>query len=704
MSFLAPLVLSGLAAAGVPVLIHLLNKFRVNHTDWGAMRFLHDAVHKNQRKVKLDELILLVMRCMLIALAVFAFARPALKGLGVGEGEPVAAVVLLDHSASMAQSAGAMTRFEQSKAGIRAWLDKQNSQSLVGLYLAGERTVPLIAKPENDFALFRRSLDGAQVSDDGGDLSQALRLAVDSLKTISGRSREILIHTDGQAGALRRLDEMKLLARENPDITIKVITGDTPPPDNLGIVSLKYEGGVPSVSQPVLFRAEVLNSGKETLKNVSVAFTLDDKFPAGSAIIPTIAPGETQPVSMSVNFPEASPHFVTAQLPPDGFAADNKRTCALEVADRMDVAIVEGDTPQQPSGGFFLSHALVPVSADQAARYFLAPSFVRIADLTAMVSLQGPDRPELVFLCEPAGLGAKGADALEAYVKSGGNLVVFPGSSVELGAKDTPEVLTRLLPGTLGPTVEVAANETPKAWQSDGFNHQITSFWNETSHGNLGAVRFTRYAPLSLKPDASVKTVAVFADGQASLVEWPVGRGCVMLSGANLDREWTNLALHPAFVPLIQRMVGFLHQRTTPKLNLSPGEPFRMSVSEDLDGKDYSVRAPGSDSARTAGRIATDDRGTFIRHAATDKSGIYQVMIGQDAVSSFAVGIDAAESDLRPADDAAITALSEIPRTTAKGADARMVVKKEYWTLLISCAAALFLVEAVMAHRMSYAR
>ena len=145
MSFLSPWVLGGLAAVGVPILIHLLNKFRVKSTDWGAMRFLNDAVLKNQRKVKLDDLILLVLRCLVIALAVLAFARPVLKGLGVGEGsEPVAAVVLLDYSASMGQSDGAQSRFDRAKTEIRSWLDQQDSQSLVALYLAGTRTVPLI--------------------------------------------------------------------------------------------------------------------------------------------------------------------------------------------------------------------------------------------------------------------------------------------------------------------------------------------------------------------------------------------------------------------------------------------------------------------------------------------------------------------------------------------------------------------------------
>ena len=146
MSFLSPIVLGGLAAVGVPIVIHLLNKFRVRTTDWGAMRFLTDIVQKNQRRVKMDDLILLILRCLLVALAVIAFARPVLKGLGMGgqSGSPVAAVILLDNSASMGQTGGAASRFDLAKDEIRGWVGKQGSQSLAALYLVSSRTTPLI--------------------------------------------------------------------------------------------------------------------------------------------------------------------------------------------------------------------------------------------------------------------------------------------------------------------------------------------------------------------------------------------------------------------------------------------------------------------------------------------------------------------------------------------------------------------------------
>lgn len=706
MSFLSPWVLAGLAAVAVPILIHLLHKFRVKTTDWGAMKLLADIVEKNQKKVKMDDLLLLLLRCLLVVIAVIAFARPVLKGLGSGGDGPVAAVILLDHSASMGQTFGSLSRFDLAKAQIRTWLDQQDQQSLVALYLAGSRTIPLIGKPANDFALFRKSLDEAVVSAYGSDFIQSLRLAVESLKPITGRPKEIRIYTDGQANAFLHREELKLLAAEHPDIVIRPIVIGEGSVENLGLVALRQEGGVPAVGHPVRFHAEVMNSGSTAAIGVKVDFTLDQGLPAGSAIIPVVAPGETQRVNVMITFPSAGPHRVNAVLPVDGFATDNQRITAVEVVSRMDVVIADAapDAAGNASAGFYISRALVPVPRDQAANYYLAAHIVRCAELASMVAPSATDRPEVVLLCEPLRLSVDVADTLEVYVKSGGNLVVFPGSSSELGTKETPEAFARLLPGTLGAPVEVSPNEIPQTWQGAGFTHAITTFWNEPANGNLSSVKFTRYCPLKLKSESRSNIVTTFADGQPAVAEWTVERGTVVLFNANLTRECTNLPLHPSFVPFLQRLMGFFHARNEAKLNILPGETFRKALDESFKDQDFTIQRPASDVVRTAGQVIEDETGVTLRYAATDQLGAYQLSIGDAPLAIFAVQMDPAESDLRPVDPATLKDLSEVKRSDSSGGDARSVVLKEYWPALIWCVVALFVTEAAMAHRMSYVR
>ena len=125
MGFLNPLLLFGLAAVSVPIIIHLLNRRKFQKVVWAAMRFIQASVERNQRWMRVEDLILLVLRCALLALLALALARPAFKNAGaqfLGQSK-VTAVLILDNSASMGMSDGTMTRFD--KRGTRRRIAKR---------------------------------------------------------------------------------------------------------------------------------------------------------------------------------------------------------------------------------------------------------------------------------------------------------------------------------------------------------------------------------------------------------------------------------------------------------------------------------------------------------------------------------------------------------------------------------------------------
>jgi hypothetical protein len=709
MNFLHPMMLAGLAAVSVPIIIHLLNKFRVRTTDWGAMRFLLDSIQKNQKRVKMEDLILLILRCLLVALAVFAFARPVLTALvkgGADDGEAVAAVILLDNSASMSRSAGATTLFDQAKKEIGTWLDKQPSQSLAALYLVSNRTEALVPKPGPDLGLVRKMLSEAEAGDRGTDLAQAVRLAVDSLKTIGGRPRQILIYTDGQASGWAKNAEILTLAEDNPGIRIKtVIVGDKVA-DNVGLVALRADGGVVAARQPCRFHIEVGNYGTTAVENLKVTLAIGDGPPMADATIARIEPGTRQAASVIISFPDAGPQSLVASIPPDAFAADNKRVAALDVVSQMNVLVAE-ENPSVPAvdrDGFFVANALVPLSPDQMARHFLAAVPTSIADLPAELANRNNTAAQSIFLCNPGPLSSTVTTALKDYVGRGGNLIIFPGPQTNPDDWKANTALQELLPAELGVPTEEAEGAVPRSFQSTAFSHPVTALWNDSAQGSLSAVKFFRHFPLTLKTTGTPRVIAQLANGEPAVVEWTVGEGNVVLFNSAATPEWNNLPLHPAFVPFLQRLMGHLNRRNESRLILSPGEAFRKPVDEQWKGSDFSVRRPSSDSSRTAGQVVSDDKQTFVRYASTEKAGIYQVSVGNDLIATFAVQIDPAESDLRQLDPEIIAGLESAGDEAEKTEVTRSVVTREFWTLLLWIVAAIFVVEAIMAHRISHTR
>jgi len=71
-------ILLALSGVAVPILIHLFNRRQATPMDWGAMRFLLASITSRKKRVLIEEILLMSMRCMLVALLVLTIARPFL--------------------------------------------------------------------------------------------------------------------------------------------------------------------------------------------------------------------------------------------------------------------------------------------------------------------------------------------------------------------------------------------------------------------------------------------------------------------------------------------------------------------------------------------------------------------------------------------------------------------------------------------------
>src|ERR1700748_3432984 len=103
MNFLAPAFLGALAAIAVPVIIHLINRERKVVVEFPSLMFLQKIPYRSVRRQKIRHLLLLILRCLALALLVAAFARPFFqrKQAAIGTSGAREVVILLDHSSSM---------------------------------------------------------------------------------------------------------------------------------------------------------------------------------------------------------------------------------------------------------------------------------------------------------------------------------------------------------------------------------------------------------------------------------------------------------------------------------------------------------------------------------------------------------------------------------------------------------------------------
>src|SRR5260221_12424975 len=80
MLFLKPLVLLGMAAAAIPLILHLLNLRKLRTIHFSTLTFLKELQQTRIRRLKLRQLLLLLIRTLLIVFIILPFARPAFPG------------------------------------------------------------------------------------------------------------------------------------------------------------------------------------------------------------------------------------------------------------------------------------------------------------------------------------------------------------------------------------------------------------------------------------------------------------------------------------------------------------------------------------------------------------------------------------------------------------------------------------------------
>ena len=84
MTFLHPWLLLGLVAAGIPLLLHLVQRREPPTVVFPAVRYLVDATREHQRRLRIRHWLLLLLRTLLVTALVLAAAAPTVRRSGCG--------------------------------------------------------------------------------------------------------------------------------------------------------------------------------------------------------------------------------------------------------------------------------------------------------------------------------------------------------------------------------------------------------------------------------------------------------------------------------------------------------------------------------------------------------------------------------------------------------------------------------------------
>jgi len=633
MIFLNPLFLFGLAAAAIPLIIHLFNFRRPKRIEFSSLAFLHELKKSTMQRVRIKQWLLLLLRTLAIALLVLSFSRPTITGelagsLG-GRGRMSTAIVL-DNSQSMLLRDGSGSYIEQARTIADALIDEMQTGD--ELYL-----LPTVST-ENDATAFqnkssaRRALMAIEAGDGKMRLSTTVAEAKQLLESSANPNRKVYVLSDLQESTFAdTLQQSSAGGAETHLIPIGERTHE-----NIAISGVEVLSRILSVGQVVRLEATLVNFGDRPLNDLVVSLYLEGE--RVSRATTDLDVGETTRVPIA--FTPRSTGWLGGQVEIEDseFRIDDVRMFTLFIPEERRILVVGGERANTA----YIELALSEAVTGRGVRFNVA-----VIQETALAR-ESLGEYDTVVLTGVLDLSSGERAALAGYVRAGGGLLIFPGDDIVI------EDYNAFFDDVGGGRVESITDPTGPGGFIAGFDridseHALFEGMFETGDTESSPhleqpdiFRMMLYQP----GDGSEQTLIRLSGDRSFLQEIRYERGSVILFSIAPDESWSDFPVRGLFIPLLYRSIYYLSAGgSVMGEEFTAGEAAQVRLSGVADDAAITIESETGDSylpdfRRAPGsRLALVDTGFLT-------TGIYNVTANEEIIRRFVVHPVPEESNL----------------------------------------------------------
>jgi len=528
--FLTPLFLiaAGVGAA-VPFFLHLMQNRKRVRMPFPTLRFLRKAEKNTSRKIRLENFLLWFLRTLIMALLGAAFAMPMIRSGGLGWlGEaPRDVAIVIDASYSMGYRVEKGSVWDKGIDSAIAIIEGLRDPDRFCIFIAREQPEPVVAEPIADKQEGIARLRALQLGQSSSRIIPAVNAAMKSLlKADAHGEHEIHIITDNQALPWRNLATGAIEAQLDPKTAVFVSLLGVASPQNTSVVSVDLQPPVARQGSEMKAMVKLRRTGPAA--DTTLSLFIDDRE-TSRRHVPAADADSAEP-SFTLPLLNVGTHPARIQTPDDNLPADNAFYFLVRVQEQLPSLIVGSE-----SETLFLRTALRTGFGNTAAVETTTPD--RLADKPL-------SKYSSVILSNALPLFGQSIAAIEAYVKAGGILLIFPGTAAGRDA---------YTPWTCLPGAPKTVEDLPLAQR----NRTLT--WDQPQHPLVRSLRegigiptvaIRRRLAFDGLTEGAQRIVSMGAD-QPFLLERTFGTGKVLLFAVSADRTWSDFPLSPFFLPLL---------------------------------------------------------------------------------------------------------------------------------------------------------
>jgi hypothetical protein len=545
MTWLFPLYLLGGAAIIGPILMHLRRRPPQDRVEFSSLMFLDAQTPMPVSKRRLENWLLLLLRCLALLLLALMFARPLWRSENEDAvSQNQATIVLLDRSASMQRG----DLWKQAIAAATQRLEKIALTDRLAVATLDRETKLLWSFDQDKtststrLATLKPQLAAMKPGWASTDLGQALVDAVNwfgSAQGLSGLKKRLIIITDFQEGA--RLDALRgMVWPEN--IAVEVVRVDAPNADNFTLsLAASADESLPGQNDAPTTRIRLSNTRDSKASDFKLAWDKGAETPT----IGYLPPGASRVLSLPGT-------AGTLTLTGDAWDFDNRIFIAPAQPKAVKIVFIGDEKTRSEAATplFYLSRALQPT-----------PSLLPELTIVPETAQSLPAGTELVFI-SGARLGAPLMQSVRALAEKGGLVI----------AVVTPEMKPQDLEALTGVS-GIQSDVSDKSDSSDDYQmlsevqttHPLLRPFADERLRDFTKLHFWKHRKLSLLKDSPLEVLARFDQGDPAILARSLGKGRIVLLTSGWHPADSQLALSTKFVPLLYgwlEAAGFRNEQT----------------------------------------------------------------------------------------------------------------------------------------------
>jgi hypothetical protein len=696
MHFLAAPLLFGLVLASAPILIHLLNRRRFKIVDWAPMKYLKLTIRNNRRRMRIEQLILLILRTCLMILLVFALARPVLSQTGMAgwlsRRARVSRVIVINDTLSMGYKEAGHTALDRAKQAVAEILRATGSQDAITVLTTSPASEPLVSEAAiQDPTKLISQIEALQSTDAGCNWADSFHQIDAALSSATFPQKEIVFITDLRRSAWSGHATDMANRWASQGITAKIIDVSSPNVANSSLQKFSQDDPIVLPGSPAKLTATIRNDTPQTITNSQATLTIDgDPRPV---ILPDLPSATATEIPLSITLDKPGQHAIQLTLPVDPLAGDNTRFLSIDVRDHLDLNMIDGRIGSGPfeSAGDFLELALTIGNNPWHVQSY------GDGDPQAV----HPKRADVAAIIDAAALSPEAVAEYESLVRNGMGLFIFAGEQTDPDLYN--ERFYKNGRGLLPAKLRAIVDGPVRGLVVDRFADSPLAPLAKLLPASLAKIEAKRL--MVVEPprpnDESVRVLARWNDDAAhpAVIEKRFGKGRILLWTISADREWSDWPIDPTYVLAIRSAAQAAAWPDSSADNITAGHTIDYAPPEDRPRSNPRITTPTESTAQPA----TVENGRF-RWLQTARAGIYNLN-WQEASGrqqhQLAVSFDNAASDLTPISESQLQDyLGNLKPTIISYHPGLLMVStpgREIWRMLATTLLGLLIVETLLA-------